>query len=148
MIRQDSKFHQTHFCHLVVHSGQDVFCDCFEGIPEKLCKQSVGLLYKTGTIEVEHNVCSKPLGLGAKRKRGRPKKLPQIGQSSSILFGEFHQRNCQVAKEPLATEPAKSGKAPVGSYYHQPSPDVSMIEMPVPVIPIRPFRPLSSLIFP
>ena len=33
------------------------FCDCFEGIR----KQSIGLLYKTGTIEVDHDVRPKPL---------------------------------------------------------------------------------------
>ena len=29
------------------------FCDCFEGIRGRLFKHSVGLIYKTGTIEVE-----------------------------------------------------------------------------------------------
>ena len=112
-------------CHLVEQSGQDFFCDCFEGIRGRLCKHSVGLLYKTGTIEVDHDVRSKPLG--AKRKRGRPKKLPSC-----------------LTRSP---EPVKSGNVPVASY-HQPSPDVSLIEMPVPVSPIRqsPTSPASIIL--
>ena len=69
----DKVLEERNSCNLEEQSGQDFFCDCFEGICGRLCKQSVGLLYKTGTIEVDHYVCSKPLG--AKRKRGRPKKL-------------------------------------------------------------------------
>ena len=45
---------------LLGHSGQYFFCDCFEDIDRRLCKQSVGLIYKTGTIEVDHDVRPKP----------------------------------------------------------------------------------------
>ena len=39
-----------------------------------MCKHSVGLLYQTGALEVTSEVRSVPLG--AKRKRGRPKQIP------------------------------------------------------------------------
>ena len=88
-------------CNLEVQSGQDFFCDCFKGICGRLCKQSVGLLYKTGTIKVDHDVRSKPLGV--KRKRGRPKKLPSC-----------------LTRNP---KPAKSGDAPFASVFPiRPSP--------------------------
>ena len=46
----------------------------YEGIKARLCKHSVGLLYKCGVLEITSDVRSKPLG--QKRRRGRPKKLP------------------------------------------------------------------------
>ena len=78
-------------CHLVEQFVQDFFCDCFEGILVRLCKHSVGLIYKTGTIEV------------------------------------------------------KNRNVPVSSYHH-PSPDVSLIEMPVTVSQIRPSKTLPASI--
>ena len=110
-------------CHIVEQVGENFYCTCFEGIRGRLCIHSVGLLYKTGIIEVDNDVRSKPLG--AKRKRGRPKKLP----------------NC-LTRSP---EPAISGDVPVASY-HQPSPNVSF-DMDS-VSPVRPSTtsPSASII--
>lgn len=61
-------------CHIIEQVGKDYFCDCHEGIKGRLCKHSVGLMYKCGTLEITSDVRSKPLG--QKRQRGRPKKMP------------------------------------------------------------------------
>ena len=61
-------------CHIIEQVGKDYFCDCHEGIKGRLCKHSVGLMYKCGTLEITSDVRSKPLG--QKRRRGRPKKMP------------------------------------------------------------------------
>ena len=61
-------------CHIIEQVGNDYFCDCHEGIKGRLCKHSVGLMYKCGTLEITSDVRSKPLG--QKRRRGRPKKMP------------------------------------------------------------------------
>ena len=47
-----------------------------------MCKHSVGLLYQTGALEVTSEVRSVPLG--AKRKRGRPKQIPNCLVKSPI----------------------------------------------------------------
>ena len=62
-------------CHIIEQVNDEFYCDCFLGMKAKLCKHSVGMLYKTELLEVTSDVRSKPLGV--KRKRGRPKKLPQ-----------------------------------------------------------------------
>ena len=45
-----------------------------KGIKARLCKHSVGLMYKCDVLEISSDVRSKPLG--QKRRRGRTKKLP------------------------------------------------------------------------
>ena len=70
----------------------------------RVCKHAVGLMYKTGVLEISSDVRSKPLG--QKRKRGRPKKLPAC-----------------LTRSP---EPQVVGDIPNASY-HAPSPNVSLI---------------------
>ena len=60
-------------CYIIEQKGKEFYCDCFVGSKGHLCKHSVGLMYKTGTIEVTSDVRSKPLG-PKKRGKGRPKK--------------------------------------------------------------------------
>ena len=52
--------------------GSDFFCNCPVGMKGKICKHTVGLLYKNSLLEITEEVRNKPLGV--KRKRGRPKK--------------------------------------------------------------------------
>ena len=61
-------------CYLVEQVGKEFYCDCFEGMKARVCKHAVGLMFKTGVLEISSDVRSKPLG--QKRRRGRPKKLP------------------------------------------------------------------------
>ena len=60
-------------CYLVEQVGKEFYCDCFEGMKARVCKHAVGLMFKTGVLEISSDVRSKPLG--QKRRRGRPKKL-------------------------------------------------------------------------
>ena len=48
----------------------------------KIGKHTVGLHYKAGTIEVTSDVRSVPLG--AKRRKGRPKKIPNCLSKSPV----------------------------------------------------------------
>ena len=91
-------------CYLVEQIGSEFFCDCYEGMKARVCKHAVGLMYKTGVLEISSDVRSKPLG--QKRKRGRPKKLPAC-----------------LTRSP---EPQTVGDIPNASY-HAPSPNVSLI---------------------
>ena len=52
----------------------DFYCDCPVSMKGKLCKHTTGMAYIKGNVEVTSEVRSVPLG--QKRKRGRPKKLP------------------------------------------------------------------------
>ena len=61
-------------CWILEERNGDFYCDCPLGMKGKLCRHSVGLLYKTERLIVTSEVRSKELG--KKRKRGRPKKLP------------------------------------------------------------------------
>ena len=91
-------------CYLVEQIGEEFYCDCYEGMKARYCKHAVGLMYKTGVLEVSSDVKSKPLG--QKRKRGRPKKLPAC-----------------LTRSP---EPQVVGNIPNASY-HAPSPNISLI---------------------
>ena len=73
-------------CHIIEQVGKDYFCDCHEGIKGRLCKHSVGLMYKCGTLEITSDVRSKPLG--QKRRPGRPKSRTVQSQELSVLFPE------------------------------------------------------------
>ena len=90
-------------CHLIEQINDEFFCDCLPGIKGKMCKHAVGMLYKTGIMEITSDVRSKPLG--QKRKRGRPKKIPHCLQKSP--------------------EPRTVGSVAQASYIN-PSPDVSL----------------------
>ena len=52
----------------------DFYCDCPVSMKGKLCKHTTGMAFIKGNVEVTSEVRSVPLG--QKRKRGRPKKLP------------------------------------------------------------------------
>ena len=88
-------------CWIIEEKGKQYFCDCYNGIKGKLCKHSVGIMYKTKTLLETEDVRSQPLG--QKRRRGRPKKLSHC-----------------LANSPTAAVPVAS--------YHQPSPDVSSVQ--------------------
>ena len=101
-------------CHLVEQSDKNEFyCDCHEGIKSRMCKHTVGLMYKTNVLEVTSEVRSKPLG--QKRKRGRPKQLPAC-----------------LTKSPEPEKPANIGKPRHPMYRHHPSPDVSLLDLETP----------------
>ena len=101
-------------CHLVEQSDKNEFyCDCHEGIKSRMCKHTVGLMYKTNNLEVTSEVRSKPLG--QKRKRGRPKQLPAC-----------------LTKSPEPEKPANIGKPRHPMYRHHPSPDVSLLDLETP----------------
>ena len=61
-------------CWLIEQRDGDYFCDCFEGCKGKLCQHSNGMRYIEGDLVPEADVRAVPLG--AKRKRGRPKRNP------------------------------------------------------------------------
>ena len=96
-------------CHLVEQIGDEFFCDCYVGSKARLYKHAVGLMFKTGVLEITANVRSKPLG--QKRKHGRPKKLPA----------------CLVR----SPEPASVGTT-VTARYQNPSPNISLLSLPSP----------------
>ena len=43
-------------CHLVEQVGKDFYCDCHEGMKARLCKRTVGLMYKIGIMEISSDV--------------------------------------------------------------------------------------------
>ena len=59
-------------CWIIEEKGGQYYCDCYFGIKGKLCKHTVGLMYKTKVLTETEDVRSVPLG--RKRKPGRPKK--------------------------------------------------------------------------
>ena len=59
-------------CWIIEEKLGQYFCDCYQGIKGKLCKHTVGLMYKTKVLTETEDVRSQPLG--QKRKPGRPKK--------------------------------------------------------------------------
>ena len=101
-------------CYLVEQVGKEFYCDCFEGMKARFCKHAVGLMFKTGVLEISSDVRSKPLG--QKRRRGRPKKLPACLTRSP--------KPNVVADTPTAL-------------YHAPSPNISLISL-------SPSPPVSS----
>ena len=85
-------------CWIIEERDGDFFCDCPVGMKVKkyfhiyhiftylfkgkLCKHTVGMLYKAGLLVASPDVRSVPLG--AKRKRGRPKRLPNCLARSPV----------------------------------------------------------------
>ena len=61
-------------CWIIEQKDDDFYCDCPVGMKGKMCKHTVGLMYRTGLLEESSDVRSVPLG--KKRRKGRPKKLP------------------------------------------------------------------------
>ena len=45
-------------CYLVEQIGSEFFCDCYEGMKARVCKHAVGLMYKTGVLEISSDVRS------------------------------------------------------------------------------------------
>ena len=89
-------------CYIVEQKGSEFFCDCYEGSKGRLCKHSVGLMYKCGVLEVTPEVRSKPLG--EKRSRGRPAKprnafvkSPVQATHDEVPFAQYHQRSPEVS---------------------------------------------------
>ena len=76
-------------CHLIEQINDEFFCDCPPGIKGKMCKHEVGMMYKTGILEITSDVRSKPLG--QKRKRGRPaiNYLDQIRSDTGMSIEEL-----------------------------------------------------------
>ena len=62
-------------CFFIEERAGDFYCDCWGGIKGRMCEHTVGMHYrqKTGRLPVTEEVRSLPIG--AKRPRGRPKKL-------------------------------------------------------------------------
>ena len=89
-------------CWILEERNGDFFCDCPVGMKGKLCKHTVGMLYKEGHLEPTSDVRAVPLG--QKRRKGRPKKLPHCLASSPKSHKE------STARE---TEDANRGVAPV-----------------------------------
>ena len=81
-------------CYIVEQRGNNFFCDCPLGIKGKLCKHSVGLLYKTKVLDITPDVRSVPLG--QKRPRGRPKTAPK----NCLARSPIRQANSQPELEP------------------------------------------------
>ena len=73
-------------CWILEERDGDYFCDCPIGMKGKMCKHTVGLLYKEGHLEQTSDVRAVPLG--AKRRKGRPKKLPNCLARSPIAQRE------------------------------------------------------------
>ena len=69
-------------CWIVEESHGDFFCDCPVGMKGKMCKHTVALMYKEGHLEQTSDVRSVPLG--AKRRKGRPKQMPNCLAKSPI----------------------------------------------------------------
>ena len=74
-----------------------------EGIKARLCKHSVGLMYKCDVLEISSDVRSKPLG--QKRRRGRPKKLPFCLVNSP---DRFPNSNTNIPRASYIPSPNKS----------------------------------------
>ena len=118
----DDCIQQRNSCHLIEQVGEDFYCDCHQGIKAKLCKHTVGMMFKCGILEVDSAVRSKPIG--EKRKRGRPKKLPAaltrspepVVAREPVPVASYHVPSPEAVREPV----------PVASYHVQ-SPDVSRI---------------------
>ena len=67
-------------CWIVEERGGDFYCDCPVSMKGKLCKITTGFYYRQGMLEVSSHVRCVPIG--QKRKRGRPKKLPNCLERS------------------------------------------------------------------
>ena len=67
-------------CWILEERNGDFFCDCPVGMKGKLCKHTVGMLYKEEYLEATSDVRAVPLG--QKRRKGRPKQLPHCLASS------------------------------------------------------------------
>jgi len=61
-------------CHLVEQIGDEFFCDCFEGSKARLCKHAVGLMFKTGVLEIIAGRCQIKT-VGAKEEAWQTKEV-------------------------------------------------------------------------
>ena len=81
-------------CWLLEERDNDFFCDCPIGMKGKLCKHTIGMRYVTGKLEATSQVRSVPLG--QKRKRGRPKRLPNCLIRSPVRSVPCESINVEV----------------------------------------------------
>ena len=112
-------------CWLVERREGLFFCDCYNGIKGRICKHAVGLMYKTGDLEVTDDVRSKPLG--QKRRRGRPKKLPHCLTNSPsapvIPMASYHQPSPDLQLQTLSPLSHTAPSSPVLPALAQRRPD-------------------------
>ena len=98
-------------CWLLEERDNDFFCDCPIGMKGKLCKHTIGMRYVTGKLEATSQVRSVPLG--QKRKRGRPKRLPNCLIRSPVRSVPCESINVEVNDnfvESLYADPVQSNK--------------------------------------
>ena len=76
-------------CWIIEERDGDFFCDCLKGMKAKMCVHTIGMRYKEGHLEPTSDVRAVPLG--AKRRKGRPKNLPNCLAPSPVPI-----RNPQV----------------------------------------------------
>ena len=98
-------------CWLLEERDNDFFCDCPIGMKGKLCKHTIGMRYVTGKLEATSQVRSVPLG--QKRKRGRPKRLPNCLIRSPVRSVPCESINVEVNDnfvESLYAYPVQSNK--------------------------------------
>ena len=112
-------------CHLVEQVGKDFYCDCYEGMKGRYCKHSVGLMFKTETLEITSEVRSKPLG---QKRRGCPKKLPACLTRSpqpDVPVSVYHPASPNVS---FSISPTRSSAHPSAS---PPPPSTSTLNSPI-----------------
>ena len=88
-------------CWILEEVEGEFFCDCPIGMKGKLCKHTVGMMFKTEVLAVTSEVRSVPLG--EKRKRGRPKKLNHCLQKSPVR-ASVEKRNDNVVVDSETSE--------------------------------------------
>ena len=88
-------------CWILEEVEGEFFCDCPIGMKGKLCKHTVGMMFKTEVLAVTSEVRSVPLG--EKRKRGRPKKLNHCLQKSPVR-ASVEKRNDDVVVDSETSE--------------------------------------------
>jgi hypothetical protein len=97
---------------LVEERDHDYFCDCPISMKGKLCKHTNGLYYREGKMEVTSQVRSVPIG--QKRKRGRPKKLPNCLTRSPPLQENSQNQDQDLPSlmpsqaDPLPSSPSRA----------------------------------------
>ena len=90
-------------CWILEQRNGDYYCDCYDGCKGKLCQHSNGMKYLEGGLVPEADVRSVPLG--AKRKRGRPKRNPMcLTRSPPKPTESASTRNDPIEDESFANE--------------------------------------------
>ena len=94
-------------CWILEERDGDFYCDCPKGMKGKMCCHTVGMQYKEGHFEPTSDVRAVPLG--AKRRKGRPKKLPNClapspvqSRNPQVIFETNAGRETSAVIEPVA----------------------------------------------